>query len=100
MRVGINTGDLVSGSFGSRERLEFTVLGDTVNTGARLEGAGKEIRAEDCDPECTILVSETTFQRLGNRYQTRYIGPMNLKGKGQSIIVYSVLPNVEDLKYS
>ncbi len=94
MRVGINTGDLVSGSFGSRDRLEFTVLGDTVNTGARLEGAGKEIRAEDCDPECTILVSETTFERLGNRYQTRYIGPMKLKGKGESITVYSVLPNV------
>jgi adenylate cyclase len=94
MRVGINTGDLVSGSFGSRERLEFTVLGDTVNTGARLEGAGKEIRAEDCDPECTILVSETTYQRLGNRYRTRYIGPMKLKGKGESITVYSVLPDV------
>ncbi len=94
MRVGINTGVLVSGSFGSRERLEFTVLGDTVNTGSRLEGAGKEIRAEDCDPECTILVSETTFQRLGNSYNTRYIGPMKLKGKGESITVYSVLPNV------
>jgi adenylate cyclase len=93
MRVGINTGDLVSGSFGSRERLEFTVLGDTVNTGSRLEAAGKEIRAEDCDPECTILVSETTFQCLGNRYETRYIGPMKLKGKGESITVYSVLPN-------
>ena len=94
MRVGINTGELVSGSFGSRERLEFTVLGDTVNTGSRLEGAGKDIRPQDCDPECTILVSETTFQLLGNRYQTRYIGPMKLKGKGESITVYSVLPNV------
>ncbi len=94
MRVGINTGELVSGSFGSRERLEFTVLGDTVNTGARLEGAGKEIRQEDCDPECTILVSESTFEHLGNRYQTRYIGPMKLKGKGESITVYSVLPKL------
>ena len=91
MRVGINTGELVSGTFGSSSRLEFTVLGDTVNTGARLEGAGKEIRLEDCDPECTILISEATFKLLGDRFQTRLIGPMSLKGKGEKIVVYSIL---------
>lgn len=91
MRVGINTGTLVSGSFGSSSRMEFTVLGDTVNTGARLEGAGKEIAPEDCNPECTILISEATYVRLGGRFEAKLIGPMSLKGKGEKIIVYSVL---------
>jgi adenylate cyclase len=96
MRVGINTGELVSGSFGSSQRMEFTVLGDTVNTGARLEGAGKEIPEEKCNPECTILISESTYSRLGGRFNAVLIGPMSLKGKGEKITVYSVLSEFEN----
>jgi len=94
MRVGIYTGPLVAGSMGSEDRLEFTVLGDTVNTAARLEGAGKEAADDPRTAECTILIGESTFQRLRSRFETQLIGAMSLKGKAEKIIVYSVISAV------
>jgi adenylate cyclase len=91
MRVGIYTGPLVAGSMGSAQRLEFTVLGDTVNTAARLESAGKDAASDPDTAECMILIGESTFQRLHGRYVTQRIGSMSLKGKADKIIVHSVI---------
>ncbi|NBV85238.1 MAG: adenylate/guanylate cyclase domain-containing protein [Verrucomicrobia bacterium] len=95
MRVGIHTGALVSGSFGSSSRLEFTVLGDTVNTGARLEAAGKEIAEEGSTPDCVILMSDQTYSRLGGLFEAKLVGPMRLKGKGETVVVYRVLSEIK-----
>ena len=94
MRVGIFTGPLVAGSIGSAERLEFTVLGDTTNTAARLESAGKEVEVDDLTRECTILIGDATWKRLHGRFVTKLVGPMSLKGKANQIIVHSVLSAV------
>ena len=94
MRVGIFTGPLVAGSIGSAERLEFTVLGDTTNTAARLESAGKEVEVDDLTRECTILIGDATWKRLHGRFVTQLVGPMSLKGKANQIIVHSVLSAV------
>lgn len=91
MRVGIFTGPLVSGSLGTSDRLEFTVLGDTVNTAARLEAAGKEASDDPRTAECTILIGDSTFQRLRGKFETQPIGAMSLKGKADKIIVHSVI---------
>ena len=91
MRVGIFTGPLVAGSIGSAERVEFTVLGDTTNTAARLESAGKEVETDETTALCTILIGDATWKRLGNRFITKLVGPMSLKGKANQIIVHSVL---------
>jgi adenylate cyclase len=91
MRVGIFTGPLVAGSIGSADRLEFTVLGDTTNTAARLESAGKEVEVDDLTRECTILIGDATWKRLHGRFVTQLVGPMSLKGKANQIIVHSVL---------
>ncbi len=91
MRVGIFTGPLVAGSIGSADRLEFTVLGDTTNTAARLESAGKEVEVDDLTRECTILIGDATWKRLGGKFETKLVGPMSLKGKANQIIVHSVL---------
>jgi adenylate cyclase len=91
MRIGIYTGPLVAGSLGSADRLMFTVLGDTTNTAARLEAAGKELVVNEHTKLCTILIGEATLQRLGDAFVTEYVGPMNLKGKAKQIIVHSVL---------
>ncbi len=91
MRVGIHTGPVISGCMGSRSRMEFTVLGDVVNTAARLESAGKEAPRDAVDPDCTILISESTFLRLHGKFPARHLGPMALKGKGEKVVVYSVL---------
>lgn len=91
MRIGIYTGPLVAGSLGSADRLVFTVLGDTTNTAARLEGAGKELVVSEYTKLCTILIGEATLLRLGDQFVTEYVGPMSLKGKANQIIVHSVL---------
>ena len=91
MRVGVFTGPLVAGSIGSVERLDFTVLGDTVNTAARLESAGRDVEPDDAIAHCTILIGDTTCRRLHGRFSTRLLGPMSLKGKQNQVIVHSVL---------
>ncbi|MEO7319946.1 MAG: adenylate/guanylate cyclase domain-containing protein [Chthoniobacteraceae bacterium] len=92
MRVGIYTGALVAGSLGTSERMEFTVLGDTVNTAARLESAGKEATgAEMPQSPCTILIGQSTFERLHGRYRTIPLGAMVLKGKAEKISVHRVI---------
>lgn len=95
MRIGIYTGPLVAGSMGSAERLEFTVLGDTVNTAARLESAGKDAPFDERTAECMILIGESTFRRLHGKYLTTPIGEMALKGKADKIMVHSLI-SVQD----
>ncbi len=92
MRVGIYTGPLVAGSLGTSERMEFTVLGDIVNTAARLESAGKEAVGPDMPVSpCTILIGDSTFERLRGKYRTIALGAMSLKGKADKIIVHRVI---------
>ncbi len=79
--IGIHTGPLVAGYIGSSKALSYTVIGDTANTSARLCGiaAGGQ-----------ILISETTLQRLGNRFLVDELPPAQLKGKEKPFRVFSV----------
>jgi len=85
--IGINSGIVIAGSLGSSERLEYSVLGDTVNIAARLESFNKEV---DGGPH-HILISEETHQRLDNNFQTEFVGKYALKGKKQETGIYRVL---------
>jgi adenylate cyclase len=92
IRVGIHTGPLMVGAIGSADRWQYSIIGDTANTAARLEGYGKDDPKLAADVgECRTLISDATLQRLSNGYQTDFVGEAALKGKAQTVGVYRLL---------
>ncbi|HEY9837208.1 MAG TPA: adenylate/guanylate cyclase domain-containing protein [Vampirovibrionales bacterium] len=87
MRVGISTGNVFAGSLGSRQRLNYTVLGDTVNIAARLESYDKTLEGGIC----RILIGEETYHYIQGKFPTQCIGSVQLKGREQPVKIYQVL---------
>lgn len=88
MGVGVNTGSLVAGYMGSRRRLEFTVIGDTVNTASRICGIARGDQ---------VLISDTTQRYVADRIEARYLGTRQVKGKEQEVGVYEAMRILEDV---
>jgi adenylate cyclase len=86
MRVGICTGLAVTGSLGGKQRMDYTAIGDTVNIAARLEGFDKSIEGGIC----RVLVSDSTYQLLGDRFTGESIGSVHLKGRAEPTLVYQI----------
>ncbi|MBR4343959.1 MAG: adenylate/guanylate cyclase domain-containing protein [Lachnospiraceae bacterium] len=79
--IGVNCGDAIIGNIGSNFRMDYTAIGDTVNTASRLESNAKAGE---------ILISEEVKKRLGDRIETEDVGEIPLKGKHNKIFVYRV----------
>ena len=88
VRVGIHTGPLVVGNIGSPSRINYTVVGDTVNTTQRLESLGKEIAP---DNEVIVLMSETTVSRLPSEFRTEPVGSYQVKGRLEPVSVHQLI---------
>lgn len=84
MRIGINTGVMVAGNMGSRQLFNYTVMGDTVNLGSRLEGANKIYGT-------SIMISEPTYEEVKDRMETRELDLLAVKGKEKPIAVYELI---------
>ena len=79
--VGVNCGPAVVGNVGCDFRMDFTAIGDTVNTAARLEANAKKGQ---------VLISDVLYERLKDRLEVKDVGEIPLKGKTKGVFVYEV----------
>jgi adenylate cyclase len=82
--VGINSGDMIAGNIGSSAIMSYTVIGDNVNLGSRLESLNKEYRTR-------IIISEATRARLKKPHEVRPLGGVVVKGKTRPVDIFEVI---------
>ncbi len=87
MRVGIATGTVTTGCIGSARRLEYSIIGDTVNVAARLESYDKSMQGG----VCRILISEETYRYIRGKFATQFVGEAILRGRKHPVKIYQVL---------
>jgi adenylate cyclase len=83
-RVGLNSGDMVTGNMGSNMRMNYTMMGDTVNIAARLEASAKQYGIY-------IQVAENTYNAVKDEFEWRFLDNVRVKGKTQPVKVFELL---------
>jgi adenylate cyclase len=82
--IGISSGEVISGNIGSPKRMDYTVIGDTVNLASRLEGTTKFY-------SCPVVICAKTHASLHDDYVSREIDSIRVKGKDRPIVIYEIL---------
>ena len=82
--IGINSGEMISGNIGSANlrRLDYTVIGDAVNTAQRMQSAAKEGQ---------IIINEATYEKVKESFNCRKVGEVSLKNKASQVTIYEVM---------
>ena len=82
--IGINSGDMVVGNMGSSSRMDYTLMGDNVNLGARLEGTNKIYGT-------SIIISEATYLLVKDHVVVRELDLIRVKGKEHPVVIYELI---------
>lgn len=90
MRIGLCSGPAVVGNMGSKNRMDYTMMGDTVNTAARLEGVNKVYGTY-------TMISETTYNGVKDRFVTRELDAINVVGKAVPVKIYQLIGHKDNV---
>ncbi len=82
--IGINSGEAIMGNIGSEKKLNFTVIGDTVNLASRLEALNKNYGAP-------IIISEFTYRKLEGKLLCRILDRVKVRGKAEPVLIYEAM---------
>lgn len=88
VRCGMNTGQMIVGNMGGKDRFDYTVIGDSVNLASRLEGANKQYGSY-------IMISDMTYQHVKGKIAVRELDLIQVKGKTEPVKVWEVLGTTE-----
>jgi adenylate cyclase len=83
MRIGVNSGRVVAGNMGTKNVFNYTIMGDPVNLGARLESANKQYGTN-------IMIGETTYEKVQGDFHMRWLDCIRVKGKNKPVSVYEL----------
>jgi adenylate cyclase len=86
--MGLNFGESIAGNIGSEQRMEYTIIGDTVNVATRLESMTKELKTD-------FLISESVQNLLNDKFDFEEGGSLDLKGREIKITAYKVIGRKE-----
>jgi adenylate cyclase len=84
VRMGINTGIVIVGNMGGKDRFDYTVIGDSVNLSSRLEGANKQYKSN-------IMISDFTYTHVKSKVIVRELDLIQVKGKTEPVKVFELL---------
>ncbi len=82
--IGLNTGDMIVGNMGSTQRMDYTIMGDQVNLGSRVEGANKVYGTE-------LIITEHTYKLVKDYTIVRELDIVRVKGKVKPVKIYELL---------
>jgi adenylate cyclase len=82
--IGVNSGEMIAGNIGSSSIMSYTVIGDNVNLGSRLESLNKEYKTR-------VIISDATRSRLEGQYEMRPLGDVIVKGKSTPVAIFEIM---------